>query len=286
MTKVRAGEVDDAELAELLSPSLFAEERVVVIHSAGEAGKRPAELIAAAAESLPDGVTLVVIHSGGGRAKSLVKTLQQAGAVTYDTQPIKWPSDLMKFVKGEFDAAGVRASAKVIELVVEGVGSNLRELSAAVGQLIADTGGKVDETAVQTYYGGRPEVNGFEVADKAVTGDRAGALEALAWAEHYGVARVPLADALAEAVYGIARARTLGNLDQYALSRELGTPPFRAKKLAAQARGWDAESISAAMITVAELNADVKGRAADPAYRLAYAVARVADLRPSGRRRV
>jgi DNA polymerase-3 subunit delta len=36
--RLRAGEVEAGELAELLSPSLFADERVVVIESAGEAG--------------------------------------------------------------------------------------------------------------------------------------------------------------------------------------------------------------------------------------------------------
>ena len=66
------------------------------------------------------------------------------------------------------------------------VGSDLRELASAVSQLVADTGGKVTEAAVETYYSGRAEVRGFEIADKAVTGDRAGALEALAWAMHHG----------------------------------------------------------------------------------------------------
>ena len=37
--RLRAGEVEAGELAELLSPSLFADERVVVLEAAGEAGK-------------------------------------------------------------------------------------------------------------------------------------------------------------------------------------------------------------------------------------------------------
>ena len=44
--RMRAGEVSTSELAELLSPSLFAEERVVVLEAAGEAGKDAAALIA------------------------------------------------------------------------------------------------------------------------------------------------------------------------------------------------------------------------------------------------
>src|SRR5690606_4585675 len=37
--RLRAGEASTAELAELLSPSLFAEDRVIILESAAEAGK-------------------------------------------------------------------------------------------------------------------------------------------------------------------------------------------------------------------------------------------------------
>ena len=45
VNRLRAGEVSTAELAELLSPSLFADERVVVLEAAAEAGKDAVALI-------------------------------------------------------------------------------------------------------------------------------------------------------------------------------------------------------------------------------------------------
>ena len=60
--RLRAGDVSTSELAELLSPSLFAEERVVVLESAAEAGKDAVALIADAAADLPGGTMLVVVH--------------------------------------------------------------------------------------------------------------------------------------------------------------------------------------------------------------------------------
>ena len=69
--RLRAGEVSTNELAELLSPSLFADERVVILEDADEAGKDAAALIASAAADLPPGTVLVVVHSGGGQAKAL-----------------------------------------------------------------------------------------------------------------------------------------------------------------------------------------------------------------------
>ena len=74
--RLRAGEVSTSELAELLSPSLFADERVVVLEAAAEAGKDAVTLIAAAAADLPPGTMLVVVHSGGGRAKALADQLK------------------------------------------------------------------------------------------------------------------------------------------------------------------------------------------------------------------
>ncbi len=55
VNRLRAGEISTSELAELLSPSLFADERVVVLEAAGEAGKDAVNLIAAAAADLPPG---------------------------------------------------------------------------------------------------------------------------------------------------------------------------------------------------------------------------------------
>ncbi len=284
VTRVRAGDVSEYELAEMLSPSLFADERIIVVESAAEAGKEPAALIASAAAALPDGITLMVIHTGGGRAKSMVPALKKAGADEHPCVAPKWPRERMDFVRAEFRALGAKVSPDVIELIVEGVGSELRELAAACAQLVADTGGKISADAVRLYYQGRPEITGFEVADKAVTGDRAGALESLAWAHHHGVPRVLLADALAEAVHSIARVREVGSMDQYAAASELGMSPGRVKKVQAQARAWDADSVARAMTVVAGLNADVKGQAADADYALEHAVGAVADLKPTRQR--
>jgi len=280
VTRVRAGEVTAAELSELLSPSLFGDARVIVVEAAAEAGKEPAAVITSALHDIPDGITLVVAHTGGGRTKAMVGVLQKAGAQVVDCATPRWPSDRADFVRREFQATGVRVSRDVVELMLANVGSDLRELAAAVSQLVADTGGKVTEAAVQTYYSGRAEVKGFEIADKAVTGDRSGALEALAWAMHHGVPRVILADALAEAVHGIARVRGLGSINPQAAASELGMPPSRVKKLQSQATAWDTESIGAAAVVVAKLNGDVKGQAADADYSLEHAVSTVAGLRP------
>ena len=107
VNRMRAGEVSTAELAELLSPSLFADERVVVLESAAEAGKEAVALIETAAADLPDGTLLVVVHSGGGRAKALAGQLEDLGAKVHLCARIAKAAERADFVRGEFRALKV-----------------------------------------------------------------------------------------------------------------------------------------------------------------------------------
>jgi DNA polymerase-3 subunit delta len=275
--RLRAGEVGTSELAELLSPSLFADERVVVLEAAAEAGKDAVALIAATAADLPDGTMLVVVHSGGGRAKALADQLKKLGAEVHPCAKIKWPSERVDFVRREFRELKVKVSDETVNVLVDAVGSDVRELASACSQLVADTDGQVDAAAVRRYHSGKAEVKGWDIADMAVVGDIAGAAEALRWAMLSGEPQVVLADALAEAVHAIARIGPQSG-DPYRLASELGMPPKRVEKVQRQARRWSRESVAEAIRVVAALNGDVKGVAADADYALEAAVRRVAEL--------
>ena len=277
VNRLRAGEVSINELAELLSPSLFSDQRVVVLEAAAEAGKDAVALIGAAAADLPPGTMLVVVHSGGGRAKALADELTKLGAEVHPCAKITKPAERADFVRREFKAAKVKVSDDTVTAVLDAVGSDIRELAAVCSQLVADTAGQVDAAAVRRYHSGRAEVKGFDIADKAVTGDVAGATEALRWAMLSGEPLVVLADALAEAVHTIARVGPLSG-DPYRLAGEVGMPPWRVQKAQKQARRWSRASVAEAMRVVAALNADVKGVAADADYALETAVRRVAEL--------
>ncbi|MEO9221033.1 MAG: DNA polymerase III subunit delta [Mycobacteriaceae bacterium] len=276
--RVRAGTVSAPELAEMLSPSLFAEARVVVLEAAHEAGKDATALIISAASDLPEAVVLVVVHAGGGRGKAVADALRQADAEVHSCAKIARPAELADFVKAELRTAGARPSADAVTALLDAVGSDLRELAAACSQLVTDTPGAIDAAAVHRYHRGRAEVTGFDVAEKAVAGDRAAALEALRWATHRGVPHVLLADALADAVRTIARVSAAGGGDPYRLAGELGMPPWKVKKAGAQSRGWSTHGLGAALQVVALLNADVKGAAADADYAVERAVLEVIDL--------
>ncbi|CAM2816964.1 DNA polymerase III subunit delta [Mycobacterium intermedium] len=277
VNRMRAGDVSTYELAELLSPSLFAEERIVVLEAAGEAGKDAAELIAATAADIPSGTVLVVVHSGGGRAKALAGKLQSLGAQVHPCARITKASERVAFVRNEFRAMRVKVDEETVTALIDAVGSDIRELASACSQLAADTGGAVDAAAVRRYHSGKAEVKGFDIADKAVAGDVEGAAEALRWAMLRGEPLVVLADALAEAVHTIGVVGPLSG-DPYRLAGKLGMQPWRIQKAQKQARRWSRDSVAVAMRVVAELNANVKGAVADADYALESAVRKVAEL--------
>lgn len=277
VNRMRAGDVGTYELAELLSPSLFAEERIVVLDAAAEAGKDAVAVIAAAAADMPPATVLVVVHSGGGRAKALADQLKSLGAEVHPCARITKLSERVDFIRKEFRALRVKVDEDTVTALLDAVGSDVRELASACSQLVADTGGAVDEAAVRRYHSGKAEVKGFDIADKAVAGDVAGAAEALRWAMMRGEPLVVLADALAEAIHTIGRVGPLSG-DPYRLAAQLGMPPWRVQKAQKQARRWSRDSVATAMKVVAELNADVKGAAADADYALESAVRKVAEL--------
>jgi DNA polymerase-3 subunit delta len=279
--RLRAGEVSTSELAELLSPSLFADERVVVLEAAGEAGKDAAALIVSSAADLPPGTQLVVVHSGGGRAKAMADQLKKLGAQVHACAKIAKAGERADFVRREFRALKVKVDDDTVSAILDAVGSDIRELAAVCSQLVADTDGTVDAAAVRQYHQGKAEVKGFDIADKAVLGDVPGAAEALRWAMLSGEPHVVLADALAEAVHTIARVGPLQG-DPYRLAGELGMPPWRVQKAQKQSRRWSRDRVAEALRVVASLNADVKGAAADADYALEAAVRKVAELAADG----
>lgn len=277
--ELTAGELAAADLWDLLSPALFGGRRVVVIRGAHEAKADVLEALRGYIADPTDEVALVVVHPGSARGKALVDALRSAGAVVVECAKVTRAEERLSFVRAEVARVGGSITAEAAAVLLDAVGNDLRELATACSQLVADTGGRVDAAAVTRYHRGRAEVTGFAVADRAVVGDVPGALEALRWALAVGVAHVLVADALADGVRSIARVSSAGHGNPYAMAGALGMPPWKVKRAQSQARGWSGAGLGRAMRVVADLNADVKGVAADPGYALEAAIRQLALAR-------
>ncbi|MFO7191012.1 MULTISPECIES: DNA polymerase III subunit delta [Thermocrispum] len=282
LTRLKAADLTAPYLLEMISSTLFSEGRVVVLEAAQSVSEEIGKAILDYAKAPSDGVVLVVLHSnsGGTKAgKALPAALRKAGAQITECAKITKPAEREAFVKAEIRRAGGKIDAAAVTALIDAVGSDLRELAMAASQLVADTGGTVTEEAVRRYHRGKAEVNGFAVAEKVVSGDRAAALESLRWALQIGVPHVLIADAIADAVRTIARVSAAGRGNPYSMAGELGMPPWKIRRAQSQARGWSREALAESMAIVARLNADVKGAAADPEYALERAALEIAAAR-------
>jgi DNA polymerase-3 subunit delta len=268
------------EFTSLISPSLFGGGIVVVIRSAQNVVKDvAAEITRYVAAPEPD-VTLIMTHAGGAKGKALLADVVKAGARVVACPKLTRFSERADFVRGEFRRGGRQIDKGAVQALMDAVGSELRELAAACDQLMNDTEGKITEGVVARYYRGRAEATGFTVADKAVEGHLADALEQLRWALATGVSPVLICSALAQGVRLLGRVGGAGRgVSAAALAAQVGAPPWKIDRVRQQLRGWQPEGVALALQAVAEADAQVKGESVSAAYALERAIRRVVGAR-------
>lgn len=272
-----AGQLTPGELAMLASPSLFATTIVLVVRGVEEAAGAVAdELADLSRRAGRDGLWLVLVHAGGAKGRQVLEAARRAGASVVDCPAVRYDSDKVRFVAGEFTAAHRRITSEAVRALVAAVGSDLRELAASCAQLIADTTGAVDVDVVDRYYGGRVEASGFKVADAALEGRAGDALILLRHALATGADPVPVNAALGNGLRTLAKVAAGRRGTPDVVARDLGLAPFQVKKARAQLAGWTAPRLAAALETVAWADAQIKGGGADPRYALERAVLTIA----------
>ena len=270
---VAAADLSPGELTGLTAPSLFGGGAVVIVRGAQDAGKDlAAEITRLAGAPSPD-VVLVLTHAGGAKGKALLASLTSAGVDRVNCPLIKRFGERMDFLRGEFRAARRKADEGGLRALLDAVGNDLRDLAAACSQLSSDTEGVISQEVVARYYRGRAEATGFTVADRAVEGKLADALEQLRWALATGTSPVLISSALAQGVRALGRVGSVPRSKRAeSVAAELGMPPWKIDRTRQQLPGWTAEGLAAAHAAVAEADAQVKGEGVSAGYALERAI--------------
>lgn len=276
-------DVQRGELSEVLSPSLFAERRVLVLRGAQDLDKEVAAEVTAYAGAPLDEVTLVVAHAGGAKGKALLGSLQQLAHRTVPAAKITRPGERRDFVRAELRADGRAVEEEAVGALLEAVGNDLRELASAASQLLSDTEGHITVEAVNRYHRGRAEANGFAVAERAVEGDLSGALELVRWWSLVKLEHVLVTSAMASTLRAMAMVASAGRGSSAQLAAQLGMPSWKVDKTQRQVRGWRPEGLVEAFQAVARADADVKGGAADQDYAIEKLLMAVVQAREAGR---
>lgn len=275
VVRLDAGEYAAGELGVATSPSLFAEDKLVVVAGVERCTDDFLADALAYLESPAPGVDVVLRHAGGQRGKRLLDAARAAGVPAVACDPVTSDSDKSAFVSAELRRAGRRADPQAVRALVDAVGSDLRELAAACSQLAADSAGLIGVEVVERYYGGRIEATGFRVADAAVAGEAGQAVALLRHAIATGLDPVPIVAALALKLRNLAKVAAVRGRGPGA-ARELGMAPWQVDRATSELRRWTPEGLATAIGAVAQADAEVKGEGRDPVFAVERAVLAVA----------
>jgi DNA polymerase-3 subunit delta len=266
--------IEIGDITDSLAPSLFAvlgEARIVVVKAIQELS---AECSAEILDFLnnPDiEIELVLWHKGGVKGKALLDQIKKSAMKIIEIEVIKKDSQRVDFVQSEFSRLGRKISSAAVQAIVDALGSDLRELSAACSQLASDVvvGKSIERGDVEKFQQGKVETSGFDVADAVMEGKTDRALIALRQAVDSGVDPVLVVNAIS------ASLRTLGKVSgvtkgvrSYDLASSLGLAPWQIDKARNQLSNWTPARLSSAVMILARTDAEIKGAAADPGYAL------------------
>ena len=281
ITTLFAGDVSVGEISDALSPSLFSERRALILRDLQDLIEDAKIEITRYLDQTDPTLTLVLVHKGGIKGKALLDQIKKAKPELITCDPLKKESEKEEFVRNLFLDLGRKASPAAISALVNATGTDLRELSASVSQLAADSpAGVIDESHVNKYHQGKIETTGFDVADKVMDGNFAESLLTLRHALTTGTDPVMITSAIASSLRGIAKVSGSNRAQKsFELAGELGMAPWQIDKARRQLNGWNANTLTAAVEAIAKCDAQVKGGASDPVYALEQALSRICAAR-------
>ena len=275
VTQLVAGEIELGAITDALAPSLFGDARIIVVKEIQDLAAELSEEIAEYLINPEEGIELVLWHKGGIKGKALVDKIKKAAPRIIPAEAMKKDAEKADFIRAEFKRLERKVSAEAVNALIDSLGSDLRELSGAVSQLAADvTAWKIiDEGAVAKFQQGRVETTGYDVADAALDCKRDEALIALRHALATGTDPVLITSALAASIRTLAKVSGAGRgVKSFDLASSLALPPWQIDKARRQLAHWNPTTLSAAVIAVAQADADIKGAAADPIHALERAI--------------
>lgn len=271
-----AGNLAAGELLAMTSPSLFSSASVVVLTQIENLAEGvAAELLSYAAEPSSE-VATILVHSGGNKGKGVLDKLRKIPSVS--EVKVSAPTserDLIGWIRDESRGQGRRIDEQAAAFLLAAVGKDLRALSGAIDQLVNTVAPEqeLSTAVVQQYFGGRADVRGYEIADAALDGNLALALERTRWAQAANVAPVLITAAVATGLRQLAALATAPQgLRDGELAAHVGVPPFKIRTIRGQLRGWDPAGVRRAIAIAAQADLDVKGGAADPDYAIEHMV--------------
>jgi len=279
VTQLGADTLELGQITDALSPSLFGDARLIVIKDVQDLAADLSEEVTTYLDNPDEGVHLVLWHKGGVKGKALLDKVKKSKPLVIAAEAIKKESEKSDFVRSEFARLGRKIAPDAVQAIVDALGSDMRELSGVCSQLASDVAAKsvISVEDVAKFQRGRVETTGYDVADAVLDGKTDLALVTLRQALETGVDPVMIISAVAGSLRTLAKVSGANRgAKSFDLASSLSLPPWQIDKARRQLAGWTPATLAAAVITLAQADADIKGAASDPIYALERAVIEIA----------
>lgn len=271
-----ASSADKYAFDEAVGPSLFGDGTIVIINDLQIADESLVEAIEKFCQQAQNNENnfdesslswVIARHEGGLKGKSIVTRLTKAGAQTITVPDLKKDDAKLNFVMSIFDRHNRSVEPQAAQRLVAVLGGKTGELAALCSQLCFDyDDNPITLNIVDRYLIADPQVTGFFVADKAVTGHLGSAVLSARTAVAQGVDPIALIGALASKVRLIALAMAVRN--GTISSAEAKANPWALKMAMRQLAGWSSAGVSKSLQALAWADEQCKGGSSDANYAL------------------
>ncbi|MDK6250784.1 DNA polymerase III subunit delta [Alloscardovia omnicolens] len=217
--------------------------------------------------SIGDSV-VICRKNAGQKGSGIVNRLKKAGAEIIDIPQLKKEKDYRSFITGECERYGRYMTADAMTLLSGVLAGKTGEIAAMCKQLCMDFDeNPITVTSVSQYMVNNPQVSGFEVSDKAMAGNLAGAIVDMRNSVAQGMAPIAIIGVLASHLRSIAKVAAVesGQISQ----AEAGlTNTWLYNKAKRNLRGWNSAGLARAIQMCAWADEQCKSSGGDPVYAL------------------
>lgn len=270
-----AANTDHYAFDEAVSPSLLSDRSIVIVSNLQNADEKLGDAMVEYCKQAckhPDDASVVICqHEGGVKGKRLVEQLAKAGAYKDAVADLKKSEAKLNFTMQCFERHKRRVGPMAAQQLVAVLGDRIGELAAMADQLCFDfDDDPMTIDRVNQYLTANPQVDGFRVADLALSGRTADAIIAMRSSVEQGTAPIALIGALAMKLRTMAKASAVraGTISM----AEAKTNPWVLKNATRQLSGWTSSGMSACIQMLAWADEQSKTNGSDPIYALERAI--------------
>lgn len=272
-------EVEVGAIAEATAPSLFAENRILIVKNLQDLDSELHGEVDRYIEDPDPNLVLVFMHRGGVKGKGLLDRIKKRASEVIPAEALKRASDRMEFLNQEFKFLKRKITPAALAALVAGY-ADMREMVSASRQIANDTpkDRAIEEDDVLNHTRGRKLTTGFDVADAVMAKDPKKALVTTRYAFDSGIEPIQILSAVTMSVKSMLKVIDLPrSTKSFEVAGELAMAPWQIDKARRQLASWSDEDFDLALNEIVRADWAVKGGEVHAQYAIERMVLAIAS---------